>query len=181
MATMKTRGFWVKSFKIAGVVALISGLWLLATFRSFGKHAAKAEVSAIAARAASSSAGRNQDSKWLEAYGRLPLGFEENVGQVAQEVRYVSHGAGYELFLTPQEAVLSLPDPATYDLSPLHRFKTLQAMHAALRARMLTDLRMGFDGANAAPQISATDRLVKKTNYFIGNDPTKWRTGVASY
>lgn len=178
---MKTRGFWVKSFKIAGVVALISGLWLLATFRSFGKHAAKAAVSAIAARAASSSAGRNQDSKWLEAYGKLPLSFEENVGQTAHEVRYVSHGAGYELFLTPQEAVLSLPDPATYDLSPLHRFKTLQAMHAALRARMMTAVRVGFEGANAAPQINATDRLVKKTNYFIGNDPTKWHTGVASY
>jgi hypothetical protein len=181
MANMKTRGSCVKSFKIAGVVALVSGLWLLATFRSPGKHAAKAEVSAAAARPASSSAGKNQDSKWLEAYGRLPLSFEENAGQTAHEVRYVSHGAGYELFLTPQEAVLSLPDPATYDLSPLHRFKTLQALHAASRARMMTVVRMGFEGANSAPLISATDRLVKKTNYFIGNDPTKWRTGVASY
>ena len=132
---MKTRGSWVKSFKVAGVVALISGLWLLATFRSSAKHAAKAKMPAVEARAASGSAGRNQDSKWLEAYGRLPLSFEENVGQTAQEVRYVSHGAGYELFLTPQEAVLSLPEPAAYDLSPLHRFKTLQAMHAASRAR----------------------------------------------
>src|SRR6267378_5744644 len=46
---------------------------------------------------------------------------------------------------------------------------------------MMTAVRIGFEGANSAPQISATDRLVKKTNYFIGNDPTKWRTGVASY
>ena len=178
---MKTRSSWVKSLTIAIVGILISGLWLLTTFRTPEKHAAKEEVSVVAAREASGSAGRNQDSKWLEAYGKLPLGFEENVGQTAQEVRYVSHGAGYELFLTPQEAVLSLRDPATYDLSPLHRFKTLRALHAASRARMMTAVRMRFEGANSAPQISATDRLEKKTNYFIGNNPAKWRTGVASY
>ncbi|MGB2897672.1 MAG: choice-of-anchor D domain-containing protein, partial [Candidatus Acidiferrum sp.] len=141
----------------------------------------KAEVSVVAAREASGSAGRNQDSKWLEAYGKLPLSFEENVGQTAQEVRYVSHGAGYELFLTPQEAVLSLRDPATYDLSPRHRFKTMRALREASRARMMTAVRMRFEGANPAAQISATDRLLKKTNYFVGGDPKKWHANVPSY
>src|SRR6267378_4498354 len=123
MATMKTRGSWIKSLTIAIVGVLISGLCLLATFRRSGKHAAKAEagVSAVAVREASGSTARNQDARWPEAYGKLPLSFEENVGQTAQEVRYVSRGAGYKLFLTPQEAVLTLRAPVSYDLSPLHR------------------------------------------------------------
>jgi len=109
------------------------------------------------------------------------LSFEENVGQTAQEVRYVSHGAGYELFLTPQEAVLTLRTPVSHDLSPRHRFKTMRLFREALRARKMTAVRMRFEGANPAAQISATGRLLKKANYFIGSDPKKWRANVPSY
>ncbi len=180
---MKTRSFWVKGLKFAGFAMVVSILLLLGNFRDIAKraHQSVVRVSPAAMSGLPDLARTKQDLKWTEAYGKLPLSFEENMGQTAQEVRYVSHGAGYELFLTPQEAVLSLRDPATYDLSPLHRFKTLRALHAASRARMMTAVRMRFEGANSAPQISATDRLVKKTNYFIGNNPAKWRTGVASY
>ncbi len=47
-----------------------------------------------------------------------PLRFEENQGQTAREVRFVSHGGGYELFLTPDEAVLALHPARRFDLSP---------------------------------------------------------------
>jgi len=117
----------------------------------------------------------------VEVYGKLPLSFEENVGQTAQEVRYVSHGAGYKLFLTPREAVLALSAPVSYDLSPLHRFETLRALQRAIRARTMTTVRMRFEGANPAAQISATDQLLKKSNYFIGSDRQKWHTEVPSY
>src|SRR5262245_19113748 len=43
-----------------------------------------------------------------ERYGLLPLTFEPNVGQTAAEVDFLSRGSGYTLFLTNQEAVLSL-------------------------------------------------------------------------
>lgn len=40
---------------------------------------------------------------------------------------------------------------------------------------------MKFVGANAEPQVLGVDELPGKSNYFIGNDPTKWRTNVPSY
>ena len=44
------------------------------------------------------------------ATAKLPLRFEENVGQVngpeARDVRYISRGSAYSLFLTSKEAVL---------------------------------------------------------------------------
>src|SRR5688572_8713313 len=43
-----------------------------------------------------------------EAYGKLPLSFEANQGQTASQVRFLSRGPGYTLFLTPTEAVLAL-------------------------------------------------------------------------
>ncbi|HUW09954.1 MAG TPA: hypothetical protein VM537_09495, partial [Anaerolineae bacterium] len=42
------------------------------------------------------------------AYSRLFFGFEANQGQNKGEVKFLSRGRGYRLFLTPAEAVLVL-------------------------------------------------------------------------
>ncbi len=43
------------------------------------------------------------------SFVNLPLSFEPNQGQTAGEVDFLARGRGYTLFLTPTEAVLSLP------------------------------------------------------------------------
>ena len=40
---------------------------------------------------------------------------------------------------------------------------------------------MKLVGANPNPKIAGTDELPGKSNYFIGNDPKKWRTNVPNY
>ncbi len=49
--------------------------------------------------------------KLPEGFGELPLSFEINKGQTDQAVKFLSHGPGYDLFLTATEAVLSLQKP----------------------------------------------------------------------
>src|SRR3989442_8664552 len=44
----------------------------------------------------------------LAAYGKLPLSFEANEGQADPQVKFLSRGRGYTLFLTSTEAVLTL-------------------------------------------------------------------------
>ena len=41
-----------------------------------------------------------------ENFGKLPLSFEINKGQLDESVKFLSHGPGYDLFLTTTEAVL---------------------------------------------------------------------------
>ena len=41
-------------------------------------------------------------------YGRLPMRFEPNQGQSDSTVKFLARGPGYQLFLTPAEAVLVL-------------------------------------------------------------------------
>lgn len=41
-------------------------------------------------------------------YGKLPLLFERNQGQTDPRVKFISNGAGYTVFLTAGEMVLSL-------------------------------------------------------------------------
>ncbi len=44
----------------------------------------------------------------VDSYGRLPLSFERNDGQTDSEVKFLSRGRGYTMFLTQSEAVLAL-------------------------------------------------------------------------
>src|SRR5690348_3603551 len=48
--------------------------------------------------------------RWSD-YGTLPASFEANRGQTDRRVKFLSRGAGYTLFLTPDEAVLGLRKP----------------------------------------------------------------------
>ena len=51
---------------------------------------------------------RKSQPELVANYGKLPLSFEANQGQVSGPVQFLSRGLGYTLFLTGDEAVLSL-------------------------------------------------------------------------
>ncbi|MGB9485563.1 MAG: hypothetical protein WCD04_05565 [Terriglobia bacterium] len=46
--------------------------------------------------------------KLVASYGKLPLSFEANQGQPDARVRFLARGGGYTIFLTRDEAVLTL-------------------------------------------------------------------------
>ena len=73
------------------------------------------------------------DSKWSEAYGKLPMGFEKNKGQTNSDVRFLARGQGYELFLTPQEAVVELRNSKSIDFSPAETHCKLRDLHSGKR------------------------------------------------
>ena len=106
------------------------------------------------------------------------LSFEANVGQIEAPVKYMSRGPGYGLFLTPAEAVLvlqRLEEPSQSD-SP-----SVSADTPRTTVREAT-LRLQFVGTDKqAPQPLGRDRLAAKTHYFLGNNPTEWRTDVPHY
>ena len=101
------------------------------------------------------------DARLSESYGKLPLQFEANRGQTHKDVRFLSRGPGYGLYLTADEAVLVLSKPAA------------DAKRVALR--------MSLVGAAHKPLASGIDELPGKANYFIGRDPSKWRRDVPTY
>ncbi|MFH1026407.1 MAG: SBBP repeat-containing protein, partial [Pseudomonadota bacterium] len=116
-----------------------------------------------------------------ESYGALPLGFELNSGQAAPEVKAQARGAGHALFLMAAEAVFALSPPSNSvsekERSPF-RFSRRRAGARPSQAQLV---RMQFLGANPSPRIEGVDPLPGKSNYFSGRDPSKWRTGIASY
>ena len=51
-----------------------------------------------------------------QEFGKLPMRFEANTGQSDRNVKFLSRGSGYTLFLTSNEAVLSLKSQERRDV-----------------------------------------------------------------
>lgn len=121
-----------------------------------------------------------QKQNITEQYGKLPLSFEINQGQTDSQVKFISRGSGYSLFLTPTEAVMSLQKPSTPKKDKFDFIETKKT--ATQPEKTETDVvRMKLVGANPSPEIKGLNELSGKSNYFIGNDQNKWRTNVSHY
>jgi hypothetical protein len=165
------------------MTGLACGLVLLPGFRDAAKRIfwSGAGVVPLPASTVANHPRQTDDPKLLAAYGKLPMRFEENQGQTNNEVRFVSHGNGYELFLTPQDAVLSLRSSAPQARSARNRPVALPESLTARFAEGSSAVRIHLEGASSAPRMTGVDPLPGKTNYFIGNNPKKWHTDVPSY
>jgi len=179
---MRMRGAWRNAAKFICLATLTGGVLLLTSFGGAGKRSneSKANMSAPTNKMEKPESAK-ENSRWAQAYGKLTLSFEENQGQTAREVRFVSHGSGYELFLTPQEVVVALRPRTHLDFSPLHRTAYIRAQRRERQAARMTAIRMRLEGANPVPQITGMEQLPGRANYFIGNDPKNWHTDVPSY
>ena len=131
----------------------------------FGSGVHTAKAAAVAGQ--SSSAHAAIPSKSMS----LPLFFEPNQGQTAPQVKFLARGSGYGLFLTSDEAVLTLrPSVSSSQLSALSSQKKTSSV-----------IRMRLDGANTSAQVSGASPLPGKSNYFIGNNPSKWQQNVPQF
>lgn len=95
----------------------------------------------------------------LEAFGRSPLHFEPNQGQAAEPVKFLARAPGYQLYLTPAEAVLALRG----------------AQPATVRMHLVGE------GVNSQPVVEALDALPGRSHYYLGNDPQRWQTDVPHF
>ncbi|HEY1203956.1 MAG TPA: SBBP repeat-containing protein, partial [Bryobacteraceae bacterium] len=110
-----------------------------------------------------------------EGYGKLPLAFEPNLGPTDARVRFIARGGGMTAFFTDTEAVMVLSraerrDPKALPQERREPGKVEQAV-----------VRMKLEGAMKPRQAVGLDKLPGISNYFIGNDPKKWRTDVPHY
>jgi hypothetical protein len=135
------------------------------------QHHAASKLSAAAAEPPAASAKR---LAVLDAYGKLPLAFEENAGQTDARVKFLARGAGYTVFLTERNATLRLepPSPTTGNFDK---------NAAAAKRESGAVLRLALSSSNPHPDVHALNLEPGRSNYFIGNDPQKWRSNISQY
>ena len=112
------------------------------------------------------------------------LTFEPNVGQTDPAVRFVAQGAGYAIFLTPLEIVLSLQRAGASAGATAGRTTSFNGAAAASTQPGGTQgivLRMQLAGANKAAVLSGEQPQPSRMTYIVGSDPNTWRSSVAAF
>jgi hypothetical protein len=130
--------------------------------RLSGGLAAAAFLAASGALCAAPGAAVVHSPQIAQEYGRLPLRFEANEGQTDERAKFLARGSGFSLFLTDQNAVLSLRRPGN-DLGGADV------------------IRMVLYGANSGVEPEGLERLPGIVNYMVGNDRSRWHTDVPNY
>src|SRR5271169_4636390 len=163
----------------AGLILLAAGSMLLgwgsgsrqaaATAGTYPPAIGNEAVSARPLAAVQFASGASRPNPRMNAsslMARLPVMFEPNQGQANLDpadtrARFLARGSGYTLFLGTEGAIVS--------------------QHFSKSARGFTSFQMKLAGANPNARLTATDRLPAKSNYLLGNDPAKWRTGIPQF
>jgi hypothetical protein len=104
----------------------------------------------------------------------LPLHFEPNLGQIHPQVRFMTRAAGMTVFFTDREVVTVLIRGRARGRDPLRRDGSPREVEQAV-------VRMKLVGAGEPREMLGQERLPGISNYFIGNDPRKWRTNLPHY
>jgi len=107
---------------------------------------------------------------------KAPMSFEANQGQTDPSVNFIARGSGSTLFLTPTESVMVLQQREATE--PSDNYDSMAVEPAPIKQSVV---RMKLEGANPKPSVEGQDPQPGIVNYFIGNDPTKWRTKIPTY
>ena len=113
---------------------------------------------ATSAADAMASAAVHADSARLKLE-RMGLAFEPNVGQMDASVRFQARGMGGILSFMPGQVVLTLPTTA----------------------RTEAIVKLEFEGANTASDITGLDQLPGVVNIIRGNDPSQWHVDIPTF
>ena len=90
------------------------------------------------------------------AYASLPLHFEPT----SDEGRFLARSGGYSVLIGAGDSAIGIP---------------------GAKAGPMRVLRFTFDHANAAAQLEPIEPLPGVANYYVGQDPSKWRLGVRTF
>jgi len=91
----------------------------------------------------------------VENYGKLPLSFEP----MENSTGFLAHSGGYSVSIGARESSVGVSD---------------------VKSGTSRALRFAFDGARAA-RLEPLEMQQGVTNYYLGEDASKWRLGVKSY
>ena len=119
-------------------------------------------------------------------YGRLPLYFMANRGQVNDKVLFYEKGPGHATFFTRKSIVMSLRGADGKINRTGHEAARARALPGKSPAGSAAGVRSSFLevrmlGMNKDVRIAPAEAQSGKVNYFIGNDPGKWRMNIPTY
>lgn len=106
----------------------------------------------------------------IHTLGSQPISFEANQGQTNSQVLFLSKVKGYNLYLTGNEIVF---DVVVQEPIASETMETKPGESTAVKFTLL--------GASSHMTAQGVNLLSTVSNYFIGDDPSKWISGIKHY
>jgi uncharacterized protein (TIGR03437 family) len=137
------------------IFAAAAGFVLLTSRGPIPDGARRLAISSIQPVSSASLAAKRQQA--AELLRQLPLRFEPTAASAPE---FVAKGPGYSIGLSKSEIAIARRVPKEQDARPLE---------------------VELLGAHASAKLSGTSPLGGSSNYYVGNDPSQWRTGVPQF
>ena len=115
-------------------------------------------------------AAETPGAKALEAFGKLPLLFIPNQGQLDEAVKYYVKTPSQTLYFTERGIVFDLI-----------RYEPAEDGAAATRKAERLAFSLDFLNASSSLSLEPLLRDGAVVNYLIGNDPARWHTDIPTY
>jgi hypothetical protein len=160
-----------QKFHIVLIVAGIALLFAVAVFVPLSSTASAPSVQKTSAPQVQSAISPGTRERMMTAFGRMPLAFEANHGQSDAQVKYIARGSGYTLFLTSQDAVISLPA----------KTRTYPGSGGTSSTASSSVVRMHVIGTQSPARIAPQEPLPGVSNYLIGRDTRNWHSNVPHF
>jgi hypothetical protein len=153
--------------------------WITANLALVGLLTASGIAPLVSTQPADANSPQSQADgvKLQAAYGQLPLSFAANQGQTDAQVKFLSRGSGYSMFLMPTTSVMVLSQPlSTFNTTN----KAAKPPEASQQGKQVV-LRTRLVGANPKADMQGEDTLPGKVNYLRGKETSRWRTNIPTY
>jgi hypothetical protein len=111
-------------------------------------------------------------------YAALPIRFEPNVGQAPVSMEYLARAGNFSLGLSKDGALLRLVQGRRNDVDAGRRASAAASLSATDGS---VQLRLSWVRALPRPTLQPERKQGSVSNYFIGNDPSRWRRNLANY
>ncbi len=125
-------------------------------------------------------------------WARWPLRFEKNAGQAPASVRFSARGQGYTFCLSDREAILYFQKGRSRNSIKTDAGRRMNAGAVGAAPSCGTKIKqeqptsverlsIRWEGARISRSSTGLERLPTKSNYFIGNQPQRWRTDIPNF
>jgi len=129
-----------------------------------------------------------QKANMIDSYGKIPLAFTANKGQLDSQVKFTTRGSGCQMFFTKEgttfllsrETEESIAKRTAAKIGGINEDDPLADKEPNIEKEYFA-LKKVFVNANYDPEVVGEERLSWNNNYFIGNKPSEWRTDVPNY
>lgn len=125
--------------------------------------------------------GEVQEARMAAGFGRLPSYFIANRGQVDKRVKFYAQSGGQTTWFTKEGVMVSLSRPI--EKPGLAKMRKRPGPPARTEGSKFKTTAVGLSPLDLCKgvKITALEPQEHRVNYFIGNDPKKWRTDVPTY